>query len=62
MSESRDRFEESYIDCVDDASFGQRLAAYVVPAQPEAVDPDEVLFVVDAVAVSVYWGVGVRRG
>lgn len=27
---------------VDDASFGQRLAAYVVPAAPEAVDPDRV--------------------
>lgn len=27
---------------VDDASFGQRLAAYVVPAAPEAVDPDQV--------------------
>jgi acyl-CoA synthetase (AMP-forming)/AMP-acid ligase II len=27
---------------VDDDAFGQRLAAYVVPAQPGAVDPDEV--------------------
>lgn len=27
---------------VDDPSFGQRLAAYVVPAAPEAVDPDQV--------------------
>ena len=27
---------------VDDEAFGQRLAAYVVPARPEAVDPDEV--------------------
>jgi acyl-CoA synthetase (AMP-forming)/AMP-acid ligase II len=27
---------------VDDEAFGQRLAAYVVPAQPDAVDPDEV--------------------
>lgn len=27
---------------VDDAAFGQRLAAYVVPAAPEAVDADQV--------------------
>ena len=27
---------------VDDEAFGQRLAAYVVPARPEAVDPDAV--------------------
>ena len=27
---------------VDDEAFGQRLAAYVVPVRPEAVDPDEV--------------------
>ncbi len=27
---------------VDDAAFGQRLAAYVVPARPEAVSPDDV--------------------
>lgn len=27
---------------VDDASFGQRLAAYVVPVGPEAVDPEHV--------------------
>jgi fatty-acyl-CoA synthase len=27
---------------VDDASFGQRLAAYVVPSGPDAVDPDQV--------------------
>ena len=27
---------------VDDASFGQRLAAYVVPSEPDAVDPDKV--------------------
>jgi len=27
---------------VDDAAFGQRLAAYVVPAGPEALDPEQV--------------------
>jgi acyl-CoA synthetase (AMP-forming)/AMP-acid ligase II len=27
---------------VDDERFGQRLAAYVVPAQPDAVDADHV--------------------
>ncbi len=27
---------------VDDEKFGQRLAAYVVPSQPEAIDPDHV--------------------